>query len=78
MHTFNFEYTDTFGGQANYTWADRGIVIADTATEAAKKARAELGLTGVKGDIKFKTEDEIWWVPRGCCTILFITFNEGG
>ena len=26
MHTFEYEYTDTFGGEANYCWVKRGKV----------------------------------------------------
>ena len=26
MHTFEYEYTDTFGGEANYCWVKRGTV----------------------------------------------------
>ncbi len=26
MHTFRYEYTDTFGGEANYSWVRRGVV----------------------------------------------------
>ena len=26
MHTFNVEYTDTFGGEANYSWVRRASV----------------------------------------------------
>lgn len=26
MHQYQFEYTDTFGGDANYSWVKRGIV----------------------------------------------------
>ena len=26
MHTYSYEYTDTFSGQANYSWVKRGTV----------------------------------------------------
>ena len=26
MHTFEYEYTDTFGGEANHCWVKRGTV----------------------------------------------------
>ena len=26
MHTYTYEYTDTFGGDANYCWVKRGVV----------------------------------------------------
>ncbi len=72
MSTYDFEYTDTFGGEANYSWVNRGTVSAKSPKHAALLARKELGLTGVKGDIKFNQGDEYHWSPRGSCTILFI------
>ena len=27
MQKFNFEYTDTFGGEANYLWIKRGMLL---------------------------------------------------
>ncbi len=73
MDNYNFEYTDTFGGQANYCWVNRGTVKAKSTIHAARLARNELGLTGIKGDVKFNQGDELWWTPRGAATILFIT-----
>lgn len=32
MHTFEFEYTDTFAGEANYCWVKRGKVHAPELT----------------------------------------------
>jgi hypothetical protein len=34
---FFVEYTDTFGGEANYSWASRWIVSASTARGALRK-----------------------------------------
>ena len=28
MHTFNVEITDTFGGEANYSWVTRHVIRA--------------------------------------------------
>lgn len=75
-HTYKFEYTDTFGGEANYSWVNRGEVRAGNTIQAAKLARSELGLTGVKGDVKMNQGDEFWWSPRGSCTILFVYFKD--
>ena len=35
--TFFIEYTDTFGGEANYSWARRYIVTASTPRGALRK-----------------------------------------
>ena len=32
MHKFTYEYTDTFGGDANYSWIKRGTVYAPELT----------------------------------------------
>jgi len=71
------EYTDTFGGEANYSWVRRCYVeSADNPKAAMRKARAEFGLRGVKGDITGDFGDEVWWVPRGCCTILMVRWDD--
>lgn len=69
---YEYEYTDTVGGQANYCWLHEGEVQADNLREALRKARKAIGLSGVKGDIVGDFGDEIHWKPRGCCTILMV------
>ena len=76
MDKYTFEYTDTFGGEANYCWVNRGTVEAKSPKHAARLAKSELGLTGVKGDIKLNQGDDYHWTPRGSATILFISFND--
>ena len=68
---YQYEYTDTFGGDANYSWVDRGTVRAKSMRSAIRKAREAVGLTGVKG----RAED--WggnyaFRPYGSATILFV------
>lgn len=77
------EYTDTFGGEANYCWVRRATVHMpeiDNPRRAKamllRRARAALGLTGVKGDIRADYGDELHWVPRGCCTILMVRWGD--
>lgn len=78
------EYTDTFGGEANYCWVRRAT-IGDSAKPYAsrerlrdllRRARKEVGLSGARGDVTFDGGDEIHWVPRGCCTILMIRWDD--
>lgn len=71
----NYEYTDTFGGEANYCWIERGTVETDDLYRGLRLARKELGLTGVKGDITLKCGDMIAWKPRGLVTILFVSWE---
>jgi len=70
---YNYEYTDTFGGEANYCWVRRGTVIATTIHGAMRMARSEIGLSGVRGDIVADFVSESRWKPRGCCTILIVS-----
>jgi len=71
---FDVEYTDTFGGEANYSWVRRKTLtlpanISDRAL--VRLAKAEMGLTGCpcrKSDMG----DLIALYPHGSCTVLFI------
>lgn len=75
MHTFDCEITDTFGGQANYSWvrratfelpdncSDRSVVIA---------AKAALGITGVPCRT-FRYGDSWELRVRGACEVAFIS-----
>lgn len=71
---FQFEYTDTFGGEANYSWVRRKDVTfsADISDRALVcRAKAWAGLSGHP----CRTEnmgDLIAIYPQGSCTVLFI------
>lgn len=69
------EYTDTFGGEANYTWVRRAeLEVQDNATDRqiVLKAKQALGLTGVR--CKTFNHGDSWELrPYGICTVLFIT-----
>jgi hypothetical protein len=75
MQSFSYEYTDTFGGEANYSWVRRGTVQARDLNHAARLARKELGLNGVRGR-SVECSDMLDWRPRGCCTVLFVTWAQ--
>ena len=71
------EYTDRFGGEANYYWVRRAVVHdVDNVKLALRRARAEFGLTGVRGRIIATYVDEIHWVPTGCCTVLMVRWCD--
>lgn len=73
--TMDVEYTDTFGGEANYSWVDRATLtlpvgISDRAI--MRRAKAAVGLTGYRG----RTDnfgDSIDFRPYGMCTVMFVT-----
>lgn len=49
MIRYNCELTDTFGGEANYSWCRRKtITVPDTISDLAlvRRAKAALGITG--------------------------------
>lgn len=72
-----YEYTDTFGGEANYCWVKTGTLRfeANTPTRLiTKKVKAQLGLTGV-GCKRTDYGDMIVLRPYHSSTVLFIIFN---
>lgn len=73
----NLEYTDTFGGEPNYSWVSRKeITLPEDASNlsivrAAKKA---MGLSGVRCR-RENFGDMLALYPAKSCTVLFITFD---
>lgn len=75
MTTFNVEYTDTFGGEANYCWVKRATITApDDASRALimRRAKAAIGLTGSRGRTA-DFGDTIEFRPHGFCTVMFVS-----
>ena len=73
-HKWHFEYTDTFAGEANYSWVQRDEQnapngISDRAL--MRRAKAWAGLTGCRGK-KVDLGETIAFYPSGSCTVLFI------
>lgn len=74
---WDIEYTDTFGGEANYSWVRRATIETEENTpnrEVARRAKAEMGLTGVRGTAYWHG-DHYEFRPYGSCTVMFITFQ---
>ena len=68
------EYTDTFGGEANYSWVKRAeFEMPDSATnnQITKKAKAAIGLTGVRCST-VELWDGFQITPVNSCTIVFV------
>jgi hypothetical protein len=75
--TIGYEYTDTFGGEANYSWVNRGEVkVTDTTSELAivRRVKAAVGLNNVPCR-KDNWGDMIVLYPYGYCSVLFIHPN---
>ena len=71
--TVDVEYTDTFGGEANYCWVKRATLtlpvgISDRAI--MRRAKAAMGLTGMRGRTESQG-DGFRFVPYGSCTVMF-------
>jgi len=75
---FTAELTDTFGGEANYSWVKRRTFsMPENCTNRAlmRRAKKEMELSGVRG----KTIDyggPLEFRPYGSCTVLFISDNS--
>jgi hypothetical protein len=71
------ELTDTYGGQANYSWVDRYSFDCEGMTDRQieRKARALIGLTGVRCQ-RFDYGDMVEWRPYRSATVAFLTFND--
>jgi len=70
------EITDTFGGEANYSWVRRyEVEVADSASTRAivRKVKKEIGYTGVHCRTT-DYGDMITLDPVGCCERVFINF----
>ncbi len=80
MHTYEVEVTDTFGGEANYSWVRRERFEApEGATRRAivRRAKSAAGLSGVRCDTH-DYGDLIELRPRGACIVAFVTLAEDG
>ena len=70
------ELTDTFCGEANYSWVKRHEFETDglTDNQIIRKARKLIGLDGVRTN-KNDCGDMIQWNVSGACLVAFLTFN---
>jgi hypothetical protein len=75
---YSFELTDTYAGEANYSWVERAQVdLADDISNRTlvRRAKAWAGLTGVRSRVEHSGD----WVairPRGICRVLFISVDN--
>ena len=91
-HKYDVEYTDTFAGEAYYSWVKCATVTMPDLThygydgdtnyakanrvferELMKRAKAEMGLTGVRGTVE-RYGDTMAFRPYRSCTVMFITW----
>ena len=76
---YRAEYTDTFGGEANYSWVHRVRFEAPESITDRKlviRAKRALGLTGVR--CRRETWGEtIVLRPVGQATVVFVSIDVG-
>lgn len=78
--TYQVEYTDTFGGEANYAWVERADVEAPSCdyhspsyrATIMRRAKAAMGLSGVRG-ATYWHGDGAEFRPYRMCRVMFIT-----
>ena len=67
------EYTDTFGGEANYSWVKRAVAaVPDKSSqrEVSRAIKAALDLSGLSGRVYW--DGDRWeFRPYGMCTVAF-------
>ena len=81
MTYWDVEYTDTFAGEANYCWVKRATIsVPEDAKRSTimRRAKAAMGLSGLRGE-SVNYGDTIEFRPyRMCCTVLFATRHDCG
>lgn len=72
------EYTDTYGGEANYGWVRRieiCLPFGASQLKIMRHAKAKIGLTGVKGRT-VNYDDCYEFRPYGFATVMFVSLSE--
>lgn len=72
--TWNVELTDTFGGEANYSWVKRATFTAPqnlSDQAVVRRAKAAIGLTGDRCRTT-NHGDSFELRPYGSCTVAFV------
>jgi hypothetical protein len=63
--------TDTFGGEANYSWVDLHTIYIPEQRDPIRYIKKQIGWTGVKCD-KTDMGDCVMLYPRGQCKVIII------
>lgn len=75
--TWEVEFTDTFGGEANYCWVKRETLTLPPGTSdrtIVRHAKAAMGLSGVRGRMT-DYGDGFEFRPYRSCTVMFINLR---
>jgi len=73
---YTVEHTDTFGGEANYSWVRR-YQLPDNLSklQRVRRAKALCGLAGVRCEVS-DFGDELHIRPQGLAQIVFVSWTE--
>ena len=66
------EYTDTFGGEANYCWVKRATLdmpVGSSRKTIMRRCKAAMGLSGLRGQVS-ELGDEWHFRPARHCTVM--------
>lgn len=72
-----FELTDTFGGEANYSWVKRAYTAREELTDRqlVRLAKKWAGFTGRRCTVD-NFGDTIAIRPNGACVVLFVAHTD--
>jgi hypothetical protein len=74
----NFEMTDTYGGESNYSWVRRESFAAPEGVSnraIVRRAKAWAGWSGYRAKVE-NYGDMIAIRPSGICQVVFVTFRD--
>ena len=75
---WDVEVTDTYGGEANYSWVWRYELALPPGASRRTAVRAAKRIAGWAG-VRCRTDefgDEYWLHPYGACMVMFVTFRQ--
>ena len=78
----HYEMTDTFVGEANYSWVKRGVIGGEPGKDikdlqAVRRAKKALDISGLRCSSE-SDGDVITLRPHGQCIVIFITLHSHG
>ena len=78
-----WEVTDTFGGEANYSWVRRGTIECGEGEDysdlaAVRRVKKAIGWTGVRCTVEHDSDSITLRPPRGVHQVCFINFHPFG
>lgn len=79
-HLYEIEVTDTFGGEANYSWVNRHkLVVAEGASQLAivRAAKRKAGWSGLRCRTS-ESNSGIELRPYGILQVMFVSWHDCG